>query len=140
LSAHLRRNWCRRAATVEAGGGGRWRSHFGELAAWPGQQARGEATRSPRARWSSTCWRCKWPESGVHRSGSYGGRRRMLALARGEKGGTFIAGSRRLGVPCAPRPRESWYGRWHGQVQRGMGSGVRRPLGQWRRGGAPASG
>jgi hypothetical protein len=29
----------------------------------------------------------------------------MPALARGEKGGAFIAGSRRLGVPCAPRPR-----------------------------------
>jgi hypothetical protein len=77
--------------TADADGGGHWRRHSGELVAWPGQQAIGEATRSPRARWSSTCWRCKCPESGVHRGGSYGGRRRMPAPARGEKEGSFYS-------------------------------------------------
>jgi hypothetical protein len=73
LGAYLWWGEDRRVGTADAGGGSRWRRHSGELAAWLGQQVRGEATRSPRARWSNTCWRCKWPESGVHRGGSYGG-------------------------------------------------------------------
>jgi hypothetical protein len=62
LSAHLRWNWCRRAATAETGGGGHWRNHSGELVAQPEQQAKGGATGDPRAGRSNTRWRCKRPE------------------------------------------------------------------------------
>jgi hypothetical protein len=57
LGAYLRRKQCRRAGTSEAGGGGRWRCYSGELAAWPGQQAKGEATGDYREGRGSTYWR-----------------------------------------------------------------------------------
>jgi hypothetical protein len=48
------------AETVPAGGhggGGRWRCYSDELAAWPGQQAKGEAMGDPREGRGSTYWR-----------------------------------------------------------------------------------
>jgi hypothetical protein len=77
-------------------GGGRESSNSGELAAWPEQHAHGRATRDPSGVRSSTHLRRKAAGGGVHREGSYGGRRRLVAHTRGEGGGAFMVGSRRL--------------------------------------------
>jgi hypothetical protein len=67
LSAHPWRNSCRRAATAETGGGGRWKLCSDELVARPEQRATEGATGDPRAGKSNTRWRCKRSEGGARR-------------------------------------------------------------------------
>jgi hypothetical protein len=67
-------------------GGGRGSSNSGELAARPEQHAHRRATGDPNGVMSSTHLRRKAAGGGVHREGSYGGRRRLGAHARGEGG------------------------------------------------------
>jgi hypothetical protein len=71
-------------------GGGRRDTGSGEPAARAGQQASAGATRGPSGVRSSTCLRGKAGGGGVHREGSYGGRRRLGARARRSPDG-FIA-------------------------------------------------
>jgi hypothetical protein len=78
---------------AEAGGGRRWRGHFGELVAWLGEQAKGKATGSPRAGRSSMCWRCKRPEGGARRGHHW---RRQWRL------GSSVPGAMRAAASSTP--------------------------------------
>jgi hypothetical protein len=62
-------------------GGGRRDTGPGEPATRAGQQASAGATGDPSGMRSSTCLRGKVGGGGVHREGSYGGRRRLGAHA-----------------------------------------------------------
>jgi hypothetical protein len=99
-------------------------------------------------------WMLRWcrREAGVARIGVASGRSTEFTAAapmadggaclcsREEKSGKLYSRLEAVGRSLRTKAAGSGYGRWHGQVRRGMGSGVRRPPGQWRRGGAPASG
>jgi hypothetical protein len=71
-------------------GGGRSDTGFGEPAARAGQQVSAGATGGPSGVRSGTCLRRKAGGGRVHREGSYGGQRRLGALA-GRRPAGFIA-------------------------------------------------
>jgi hypothetical protein len=121
LSAHPWLISCRRAATAETGGGGRWKLHSGEPAARSGQQAsagslwvQGEGLGVLERHREHT-------KRGAHRGGIYGGRRRarcsrasgkLVVLYAAEQGGSCSATS-----PTRPR---------HGHDMAACVRGVRR--------------
>jgi hypothetical protein len=94
-------------------------------------------------------WMLRWcrREAGVARIGVASSRSTEFTAAatmadggaclcsREEKRGKLYRRLEAVGRSLRTKAAGSGYGQWHGQVRRGMGSGVRRPLGQWRRGG-----
>jgi hypothetical protein len=107
LGAYSWRRGDRRPGTAEAGGGRRWKGHSSELAAWPGQQAKGKATRSPRAGRSSTCWRCKRQEGGARRGHHW---RRQWRLGGSVPGAMHAAASSTPFIGARALGRGSRYG------------------------------
>jgi hypothetical protein len=99
-------------------------------------------------------WMLRWcrREVGVARIGVASGRSTEFTAAASmaddgaylcsheEKRGKLYSWLEAVGRSLRTKAAGLGYRWWHGRVRQGMGSGVRRPPSQWRRGGAPASG
>jgi hypothetical protein len=90
------------------------------------------ALGSPKGEVYCFGWRWKRPEPGVHRGGSYGGRRRMPALARRERRHKLNRQARRGGKEWV-HAKVKQVSAWHGM---GQGGDVRRHKCPMARGGA----
>jgi hypothetical protein len=127
----------RRPAGVTAG-----RTAPERPAARAGQQASVEASLVQEGGGSGTCWRCKRPEYGVHRGGSYGGRRRMPVLTRGVRGRSFYSLLEAVGCSLHTKAKRSSRGRGvgSGAATTCVGAGQVRRRDHWLRGAAGTRG
>jgi hypothetical protein len=132
LSAHPWLNSCRRAATAETGGGGRWKLHSGEPAARSGQQAsagslwvQGEGLGVLERHREHT-------KRGAHRGGIHGGRRRARCSRAGEGTTAFIGERKAVGCFLARQGNPVAVGSRHGRSTAGSGRRRATAVGQWR--------